>query len=341
MKHVTNENIKTSNKDTFDIDISIPSLSSFTPAIPSLRPRSGIIYATAKAVEYFTRGISKSKHFYKKLFGETPYIHAYETLTRYVGIFNHFIETVLTPSRITMLHKITKDHIDTHFTNLLNNECSEKTISINASALNKFFTAFGRYDLVEYIHTKRPEWKERAVVSAKTEPFTHPENVIQAMRRPYQEGAIIQYLTGARVSDIRKVYEWLIKHPDATVIVIEKSKGGRTRTIDYSDRPQTLLYVKNAVERIQRFFKSDTIDWLTYEKDYTDEVRKAAVKCGETYCGTHAFRVNYADNRYTELSQDEDDILEEREKKILSIITEDLGHSRLSMARYYVSAYRR
>ena len=258
-----------------------------------------------------------------------------------MGIFNHFIETVLIPSRVTMLHKITKDHIDTHFTNLINNKCSEKTISINASALNKFFTAFGRHDLVEYIHTKRPEWKERAVVSTKTEPFAHPENVIRAMKHPYKEGAIIQYLTGARVSDIRKVYEWLIKHPDTSVIVIEKSKGGRSRTIDYSDRPQTLLYVKNAVERIQRFFKSDTIDWLTYEKNYTDEVRKAAVKCGEIYCGTHAFRVNYANNRYTELSWDENDILREREKKILSIITEDLGHSRLSMARYYISAYRR
>jgi len=314
--------------------------SRFTPEIPNLRAKSNITYATARAIEYLKQGIGKSRRFYKKFVKKVPYIHAYETLTRYAGVFNNFKDTVLIPSGVTMLHKITTNHIDTHFNRLLEGDCSEKTISVNASALIKFLTAFGRYDLVDYIYNMRLEWRKKAHPSSRTQPFINPEKVIQAMRRPYQEGAIIQYLTGARVSDIRKVYEWLIENPDATVVTIKNSKGGRNRTIDYSERPRTLSLVKDAVERLRRHFKSDTIDWLRYMKEYTDEVRGSARKCNETYCGTHAFRVNYADNRYEELSVDDNDILEKREEKILSIITEDLGHSRLSMAKYYLSTYR-
>lgn len=313
----------------------------FKPEISTLHHRSSINYATAQAIEHLKQGIGQSKRFYRVVLDlkKSPYIHAYETLTRYVGVFNNFKDTVLIPSRATKLNKITKDHIDTHFNNLLKINCSEKTISVNASALIKFLTAFGRYDLVDYIYNKRAKWRRKAHPSSKTQPFVNPEKVIATMKRPYQEGAIIQYLTGARVSDIRKVYEWLISNPNSNVITIKKSKGGRNRTIDYSKRPQTLDLVKDAVKRLERYFESDTIDWLKYMKEYTDEVRSAARKCNEVYSGTHAFRVNYADNRYIELSED-DDFFTKREKEILSIITEDLGHSRLSMARYYISTYR-
>jgi len=312
----------------------------YKPNKPHLNPRSGINYALSKSVEYLKQGIGLSKRLYKKALGKSPYIHSYETLERYVGVFNHFKDTVLIPEKVNTINKIISTHIDTHFNNLLKKNCSEKTISINASALMKLFEVLDRHDLMDYIENKRPLWRKSALPSAKTEPFTHPERVIQAMSYPYKAGAIIQYLTGARVSDIRKVYEWLIKNPDTSVIMIRKSKGGRDRTINYSDRPDSLTYVKNAVEKIRRHFKSDDIDWLKFMKEYTEEVKAAARKCNETYCGTHAFRVNYANDRYINLSR-EDDMLDEREKKILSIITEDLGHSRLSMARYYISAYRK
>jgi len=294
----------------------------------------------SKAVEYLQQGIGLSKHLYKKALGKSPYIHSYETLERYVGVFNHFKDTVLTTDRVNTINKITSIHIDTHLNNLLRENCSEKTISINASALMKLFEVLDRHDLMDYIEGKRPLWRKSALPSAKTEPFLYPEKVIHAMSYPYRACAIIQYLTGARVSDIRKVYEWLIENPDTSVITIRKSKGGRDRILNYYDRLSSLTYVKDAVEKIRRHFKSDDIDWLKFMKEYTEEVKSAARKCNETYCGTHAFRVNYANDRYINLSQ-ENDMLDEREKKILSIITEDLGHSRLSMARYYIGAYRK
>jgi len=305
-----------------------------------LNPRSGTAYALSKTVEYLKQGIGLSKHLYKEAYGKSPYIHSYETLERYVGVFNHFKDTVLISDRVNTINKITTIHIDTHFDNLLKQNCSEKTISINASALMKLFEVLDRYDLMKYIESKRLLWRKSATPSVKTEPFVCPEKVIQAMPYPYKAYAIIQYLTGARVSDIRKVYEWILKNPQASVITIKKSKGGRDRTIDYSDRPVSLGYIRDAVEKIRRHFKSDDIDWARYMKEYTKEVRVAARKCNETYCGTHAFRVNYANERYDGLFR-ENDMLNEREKKILSIITEDLGHSRLSMAKYYISAYRK
>ncbi|MCX7858377.1 MAG: site-specific integrase [Deltaproteobacteria bacterium] len=315
-----------------------PARTHFKPEIPNLRFNSGIIYATAKAVEYLKQGIGQSRRSYKKSMGRVPYIHSYETLTRYVGIFNNFKDTVLIPEGANKIHKISTNHIDIHFKNLLDKNCSEKTIASNASALNKFFYAFGRYDLVRYTNSLRPLWKSLSAAPLKTKPFTNPEKVIKTMRSPYREGAIIQYLTGARVSDIRKVYEWVKENPESEIIFIRKSKGGRNRTINYSERPVALALVKNAVLKLDMHYGS-RIDWLLYMKEYTTEVRNAAKKCGEIYSGTHAFRVNYANERYIQLSK-EDDNFTEREKVILSIITEELGHSRIPMARYYIHSQR-
>ncbi len=307
----------------------------------NLNPRSSVGYALSKSVEHLKRGIGLPKRLYKKIHGKSPYIHSYETFERYVGVFNHFKDTVLIPEKINTINKITVIHIDIHFNNLLEKNCSEKTISINASALTKLFETLNRADLIDYIKECRSQWRKKALPSVKTEPFMYPEKVIKAIPYPYKACAIIQYLTGARVSDIRKVYEWVLKNPQSSVVAIKKSKGGRDRVVDYYNRPISLGYIRDAVEKIRRHFKSDDIDWSKYMKEYTKEVRIAAVKCDEIYCGTHAFRVNYANERYNGLSRDNDVSLEERENKILSIVTEDLGHSRLSMARYYISSYRK
>lgn len=318
------------------------------PLIPNLNYRSGIDYATCKAIGYLKNGINRSKRYYKKLYKQSPYIHGIETLERYVGVFNNFKDTVLIPAGAKRIDKITAEHVTTHFGNLLDKNCSEKTINVNASALNKFFTALGRPDLVEFINENRAAWRTSSVPFSRTEPFTDPEKVIQATRGPYQAAAVIQYLTGARVSDIRKVYEWIINNPSSSDVFIRKSKGGRDRTIKFSDRPRSMELIRNAVTWLSRYFESDTPDWLKFMKDYTGEVKLAAKKCGEIYCGTHAFRVNYANDRYSSLSEttgghrsaDIEYPDEEREKKLLSVITEELGHSRISMAKYYIPAYR-
>jgi hypothetical protein len=315
--------------------------------------RSSIHYAAAKAVEYLKQGIGLSKRECKKQYGgKSPYIHNWKTLYRYTGEFNNFIDTVLTPSNIKTINKITTEHTKEHFKNLVEKRYSIKTINSNASALNKFFYVFSRDDLITYIDSERNIWKYQAVPSSPTNPFDNPIKVINIMKYPYWAGAMIQYLTGARVSDIRKVYEWLIENPDAEYIVIRKSKGGRSRKIDYSERKEQFIAIKAAVKTLKEYFDINGVDWVKFFKEYTREVRRAAVKCEEIYCGPHAFRANYAETRYETLTkkylsdqppnQTEEEIKKdkEKEKAVFKTITEELGHSRISMAKYYIPKFR-
>ena len=302
--------------------------------VPGLRINSGVNYATAKVLEHLKKGIGQSKRYYMKAYGKSPLIHAYKTLSRYAGIFNNFKDTVLIPGGGNKLSKITTGHIDRHFWNLIEDGASEKTIAVNASALNKFFHAFGRYDLVEYINETRAAWRESAIPSSRTEPFVDPERVILSMRFPYHAGAVIQYLTGARVADIRKVCEWVRENQDSTEIRILKSKGGRDRVIDFSKRLHHLERIRDAVHVL----RGGDIDWPAFLRAYTKEVKASAKKNREIYTGPHAFRVNYANNRYEELAPRSMNSREEEET--LTAITEELGHSRISMAKYYIPAFR-
>jgi len=302
--------------------------------------RSGLDYAFATAVAFFKLGIGKSKRIYKKLFGSSPFIHGKETLERYVGIMNSFKDEVLVPDNVKTINKIKTSHIDTHFEKLLRNNCTTKTVDLHASALSKLFKTLKRNDLVEHIKDTRITWRQQAVEFSKTQPFSKPANVLSRMKQPYRAGGIIQYLLGARVSDIQKVYNWGKENPDSKEIHIIKSKGGRHRIIDLSDRPESIRIINEQIQILSEYFNGNP-DWKTYMKEYTYEVKKAAIKCGEIYCGPHAFRVNYAEERYSSLSGNREHINPIVENQILSIITEELGHSRISMAKYYIPIYRK
>ncbi len=61
-------------------------------------------------------------------------------------------------------------------------------------------------------------------------------------------------------------------------------------------------------------------------------IQDAASSLQESYTGSHSFRVNYAQRRFQEL-------IEKglSEKEALKIITKELGHNRIRMAKSYVS----
>jgi integrase len=308
------------------------------PNIPDLNYRSGLRYAMGKAVRYFEQGIGISKRATKRFYdGTTPYIHNYETLKRYVGVFNNFIDTVLTD--VNTINKINISHIEAHFENLLDNDDTENTIEVNASALNKFFYAFNRDDLIAYINENRYLWVSSATPSCRTTPFGDPDRVISFMKGDaYKAGATIQKETGARAADIKKVVESVLSNPSSNIIYIRKSKGGRDRMIDFSDRPDELKLVRQAVYTIDKHFTETKTNWSQFLKEYTKEVHRAAVKAGEIYCGPHAFRANYAEMRYETMITDKED--KQQEKAVLKKITEELGHSRISMAKYYIPTFR-
>ena len=306
------------------------------PNITDLNYRSGLRYAMGKAVRYLKQGIGISKRATKRLYdGSTPYIHCYETLKRYVGIYNNFIDTVLTD--VNTINKINIGHIEAHFENLLDNDATESTIEVNASALNKLFYAFNRDDLITYINENRWLWISSATPSCRTIPFGDPDRVISFMRGDANKSAaVIQKETGSRVADIKKVVYSVLSNPSSNIIYIKKSKGGRNRMIDFSERKDKLELVHQAVYTIDKHLTET--NWSQFLRGYTKEVHRAAVKAGEIYCGPHAFRANYAETRYETTIGNEED--KQRERIVLKRITEELGHSRISMAKYYIPKFR-
>ncbi len=305
------------------------------PQVPNLRANSGLIYALSKTVTYFKQGIGQSKRLVRKNSGGySPYIHSCETFERYVGIINNFRDTVLTDVR--RIHQITPSHVEQHFENLLANRVREKTIRLNVAALCKLFRAFSRNDLLCCIDGHRVEWSARAGESNRTQAFTDGLRVVEAMKGDvFRALAIVQFGTGARVSDIKKVIASVVKDPANVIVSILKSKGGRDRWIDFSDRPNEFALIVNAATTVDAWLSANGTDWSALQKEYTDAVRKAVDKRGEIYCGTHAFRATYSTARF--------DDLKERvgETEALRIITRELGHGRIGMAKYYIPAFRR
>ncbi|MEI6153703.1 MAG: tyrosine-type recombinase/integrase [Deltaproteobacteria bacterium] len=303
------------------------------PKVPDVNFRSGLVYAIGKTITFFREGIGVSRRAVTRNEGYTPYIHSYETLERYAGIINHFKDTVLTD--VKRINQITKKHVETHFNNLLDKGGREKTVKVNASALIKLFNAFSRKDLITYIDENRSTWVSRAMPSCRTTPFGDPDKVIDAIRgKAYKAAALIQYETGARISDIKKVVDSAISHPSRTFISIMKSKGGRNRILDFSDRMESLNAVLVVIGSIQTHLSETNTNWSSFQREYTQEVKRAAKRAGEIYCGTHAFRANYANKRYEKDADTKDEV------QVLRRITEDMGHSRVSMAKYYISAFR-
>ena len=303
--------------------------------VPNVFPRSKLRYGIGKAITFFKKGIGVSRRAVTREEGNTPYIHSYETLERYVGVINHFADTVL--GDVKRINQITKHNVETHFDNLLSKGGREKTVRVNASALNKLFNAFGRHDLIKYIDENRPTWVGDAMPSSRTAPFTDPYKVVDAMREmAFEAAAIIQLETGSRVSDIKKVVSSVIAHPSLESIIIMKSKGGRNRELDFSDRMAILSVVLESAKVIQIYLSKNSNDWSSFQINYTKEVHAATRKAGEIYCGTHAFRVNYANERYEKGIEEGED-----EADVLKRITEDMGHRRISMAKYYLTNFRK
>ena len=304
------------------------------PIVPHLRFDAGVVYAIGMTVTFLKEGIGKSRRAETKAKGSTPFIHSYATLKRYVGVINNFRDKALVD--VKRIHQITEEHVETFFDNMVSENRSEKTIKINASALNKLFNAWSRHDLKEYIDENRSTWAGDAIASNRTTPFGDPDRVINKIRgEAFKAAATIQLKTGARISDIKKVVSSVIAHPSWESITILKSKGGKDRELDFSDRMPILAIVLKAAKIIQVYLSENNNDWSSFQKEYTKEVRRAAVKAGEIYCGTHAFRANYANYQYEKGIKEGKD-----ENDVLKRITKDLGHNRIRMAKYYILAFR-
>ena len=289
-----------------------------------IKRNSGLTYALKYAAKVLKRGIGVSKHeVYKQLGGKSPLIHSYSTFNRYMGIAKEFVNWAKEQG-VNRLDKVQYEHVR-DFLLSKSEYCSMRTLKVNASALRKFFETVGREDIAERIGEDYQEIYSKGRTPGRALAFAHPERVISLLKEDvYKVIAELQLLTGARIGDVKKIRVM----PEAKKVVILRSKGGRTREIDYSDRPEKFERIKKLVGELQRYLKSSS--WSSVRESYYRDLRQAVLRSGEIYTGSHAFRVNYVKERLEELKSQG-----YSEEEALQKIEYEIGHSRIEMSAYY------
>jgi len=289
-----------------------------------IKRNSGLTYALKYAAKVLKQGIGVSKHsVYKSMGGRSPFIHSYSTFNRYMGIAKEFVNWAKEQG-INRLDKVQYNHVRDFLLSKAE-YCSMKTLKVNASALRKFFNTVGRADISARIKEEYQEIYSQGRSPSRALAFAHPDRVISLLKEDVHKViAELQLLTGARIGDVKKIQVL----PEGKKVLIPKSKGGRTREIDYSDRPEKFERIKELVERLNDHLK--TLSWTSVREGYYKDLRQAVLRSGEIYTGSHAFRVNYVKERLQELKSQG-----YSEKEALQKIEYEIGHSRIEMSAYY------
>lgn len=288
-----------------------------------IRGRSGLTYALKYAAKVLKQGISMSKNEMFKIYGgKTPFIHSYSTFNRYMGVAKDFVKWAKEHD-INRLDKVNYDVVREFLQEKIDRGLSEKTLKVNMSALEKFFDAVGRIDISDRLREDYHKIYSEGSPRGRALPFANPIGVINGLRDPaHKIVAEIQYLTGARIGDVKKI------EIRGDKVIFQGSKGGRDRQLDFSDRPEKLERVKELHNKLKEYIQER--GWNEIRRSYYDDLKNAVLKVGEVYTGAHAFRVTYAVERFKELR---DKGLSEKEAD--RILTQELGHNRLKMSIYY------
>ena len=289
-----------------------------------IKRNSGLTYALKYAARVLKQGIGISRNeVYRKLGGKSPLIHSYSTFNRYMGVAKEFVNWAKEQG-INRLDRVEYEHVRDFLLSKAE-YCSMKTLKVNASALRKFFETVGRGDIAERIGKEYQEIYSRGRLPGRALAFAHPERVISLLREDVHKViAELQLLTGARIGDVKKIQVL----PEEKKVLIPKSKGGRTREIDYSDRPEKFERVVELVETLRNYLKA--VSWKSVREAYYRDLRQAVLRSGEVYTGSHAFRVNYVKERLEELKSQG-----YSEREALQKVEYEIGHSRIEMSAYY------
>ena len=301
--------------------------------------RSGLKYALTYTANEWAKGISVSKRaIYLEQGGRSPYVHSYSTFNRYMGVAKDFVKFAVEEKGLSKLKHISYDHVKEYLNRKIEKGYSKKTIKVNASALKKFFKTVNRSDIAEKIAEDYQDYYSRGRDPSRTIGFSNPVRVINCLKDDVHKTiAELQLRTGARVGDVKKMQ---IDYENQRVI-IPKSKGGRTRIIDFKELSKYDQAKADEFERIAEL--KEQLDRHLRERDwkeirgsggsvgsYYKDLRQAVKAAGETYGGAHSFRANYAENFY---SWGEAHNIPRG--KIEEMLEEHLGHSRIYWSRQY------
>lgn len=301
--------------------------------------RSGLKYALSYAARFWKRGIGLSKReIYRLHGGRSPVVHSWSTFNRYTGIVKDFVKFCIEEKGYSKLKHVSYATVEEYLDRKIAKGYSAKTIKVNATALRKFFETVGKTEIAEAIAEEYASFYSQGAVSRQTRGFSNPIRVLLNLRDPVHKViAEIQLRTGARIGDVKK----LQVDEELKRVVIPKSKGGRTRVIDFGELakydPSKLYEFERIVElkrELEQFLERR--DWKEIRGtggsvgSYYKDLREAARKAGVSYGGAHSFRANYAENfwNWGELHGWD-------REKIAKTLEEHLGHSRVYWSRLY------
>ena len=204
--------------------------------------------------------------------------------------------------------------------------CSANTLQSIGSALGKWAAAAD----CAYGGTRVQDWAKpiaeaRALgrqvcprLDQETRAFTNPWNVIAAMSDPRARlAAEIQLTTGLRSMNVIR----LQLNNDGSLFV--RSKAGYT-VPHFAISPSISRELRALAD------SSGRVNLISY-KPYIAAIQAACAAVGEKYTGSHSFRHNYAQRRYSELRAQ--GLSEDRAKMQTS---EELFHHRLDIIDKYL-----
>jgi integrase len=263
--------------------------------------------------------IGESRHQAKKEYSEiygsntsnrTVGIHSFKTYDAYKQTSKEFVKYIRQNYKdIKDVNQITKEVAIIYLQNRQRDGKSAYTISKDMAAINKLFNF--------YITKKEAGIKERTYKDVKR---SREEKVNDTKYNPqnYKYQIIFAKATGCRRQSVLKVKpeDFIYDKNGLPQKVYLKEKGGRKRLA---------TIIKEYQSELKLFLGKKVNDEPIFDK-YTKKI------------DNHAFRAEYAKNRYKELvSQKGKDNMDFRgyDKECLEKLTQDMGHNRIDIVVYH------
>jgi hypothetical protein len=289
----------------------------------------------------------------QKLTGErvSHFLHNSKTKVRYeraMMTFSDYLEENGI-KRDRQLNRLSTEElqkvIDNYFIELADDGYSKGTIKIHIAAMEKSLAVL-RPDIKPYLTNdkNRVNWWSAGKESKKGESYVDPEAIRERLDETHRMIAEAQSLGGFRVREIAKA----TIDKENYEITIHKAKGGRDRTLHFEHRREDFERLADLIEKLQERHYEEHL------KDYYKDLKEACHETGQEYNASHAFRYEYAQNRIEELKENKEELkdlldrynADEKTKECVSdeskietaadyVLTQELGHNRLKMSRYY------
>jgi len=277
---------------------------------------------------------------------ESHFIHTSTTKIRYERAMMKFADYLETHGikRDKQLMRLKKEElrqvVNDYFKQLAREGYSKNTIKVHIAALEKSL-AIVRPDIKSFITNdeNRVGWWSAGRESRKGDSYVNADAIIERLDEMSKMIAEAQRLGGFRVREITKA---TVNREDKSITTI--GKGGRIRTLHFEHRKEDFERLAMLVEKLKEQHYEQRL------KDYYRALKNACKATGQEYHASHAFRREYAEHRIEELKQNEQERREliqkynvedkvrdnnDAEREADAVLTQELGHNRLKMARYY------